>query len=153
MTRRGPQFGRIPYDLVAGGHCRHLDRNELAFVLVVAAHTNSRSGAAAVSPETIAREAGMYVRTAQRVQIRLVEKGILRIRVGGGVKPDGTGRTNEYELIADRVTNDDTVSVDQNPASHGDTLSADSIPVTQDDTVSSDSNPVKSRVKPRQNRP
>ena len=75
MSDRSVQFGRVPYDLVAGKHLCDLNRNELAFVLVVAAHTNSRTNSARISPKTIGEEGRMGERTAQRVQKRLSEKG------------------------------------------------------------------------------
>lgn len=88
------QFGKVPYEMITRGAYRDLSQSERGVVLSIAAHVNGSTWTAELSYPTIAFEAGVSDRTAERVVVRLEEKHCLTVE-----RRKGRGNCNRYTLV------------------------------------------------------
>ena len=114
--------GIVPIAMTQAGLWARLSHSEPRVLAVICSHASAFTGTASLSISTVAREAGVSPRTAERAIKRLELKRVLHVTGGGGRRSGGGGRANVYRVETDPVAAG--LSPAEEPRHPGDGVSA-----------------------------
>ena len=97
-----PPFGRVPTEIIASGILAELNGTEARLYLAICGFNGGRSWSATISIGRLAEIIDKSKRTVQRTVNRLVERGLIQVKAGGGRETPNTFFVN---------TNPDAVNV------------------------------------------
>ena len=111
MKKAAIQFGRLPYDIIAGGGIRGLKQADALVYLAISAHLNA-DWAAKVSLDRLDNLTGLTRQSVVNGIRRLKDKNLIKVKRGGGRSRCNTYQvtTNSQELLT--VYNNKTVKPD-----------------------------------------